>query len=973
MNRPQSLSSKWSIAAAALGLIALAAVMFGPLSGQDARILITKQIDESRLVTLRGNTRPEARMPQDDRGRVDDSFPMPDLMLQLKRSPELEQEFAQFTESLTDKNSPNFRHWMLAAEQGEKYGVAQQDIDTISKWLESHGFTIDGVQPNKMSIDFSGTAGQVREAFHTEIHNLEVRGERHFANMSDPQIPGALAPAVVGVVAMHDFKPHPNLVPRVTNGALYTGSSNYPLVATDFQTIYNLIPLYKRGINGAGQTITLVESSAIKTSADITTYRNTFLSGWSGTVTASNPSGSSSCTNGTNSADGESNLDAEMASAIAPNATIVVATCTQGTLNAVQNLVNSASPPAIISMSYGECEIVSTAATNLSYKTAFQTGATAGVSIFVSTGDVGGTQCSNGFTAGKYEGLSGIGVTGWGETIYNVAVGGTDFEDLYNTKEPIVSGGSTTPQTTYWGSNTSNYGSAKSYIPEIPWNDSCGSWLIMNYQVALGNGAWTTTYGSSGFCNSTTATTNNAYLTTSAAAGGPSGCATGGGGVDQTSYDQVDGTCAGYTPKPSWQSGVSGNPADGVRDIPDVSMFASNGVWGHYAVVCYTDTTNGGTACTAGNPGAWSGFGGTSVATPIMASIQALVNEKWGLIKVGNPNPTYYSIANAQFTSAEASDCYSSNLPGRRGLGSACAFNDITQGDNAVDCTYNGTFQNGCYLPSGTYGSLSTQPPVLSITAPGSGYSSAPTCAIGGVSAYTTPYLSPTGGTIFSGGTAATCTAVYGQYGTLTASSLPTGSTCGTVTVGATTYTCKDYAATLSANQFWGCESGNGCTSSAYYYYNAGDLLAVINANPQQCVITGCVPSGQTANSSVVASIISTTGSASTSPTITLGAKTNGGTFTLSTTGSSGFTAATTTTTGVAYVTVSGTGGYAPGQPVTCTLTGSHTTAATCLASQVASVPAPGYAPAFFATPGWDFATGLGSVNAYNLAMNTKW
>jgi hypothetical protein len=132
-----------------------------------------------------------------------------------------------------------------------------------------------------------------------------------------------------------------------------------------------------------------------------------------------------------------------------------------------------------------------------------------------------------------------------------------------------------------------------------------------------------------------------------------------------------------------------------------------------------------------------------------MASIQALVNEKWGLTKVGNPNPTYYSIANAQFTSAEASNCYSSNLPGRRGLESSCAFNDITQGDIAVDCTYNGNAQNGCYAPSGTYGSLSTQPPVLSITAPGSGYTSAPTCAIGGVSAYTTPYLSPTGGTIF--------------------------------------------------------------------------------------------------------------------------------------------------------------------------------------------------------------------------------
>jgi hypothetical protein len=29
--------------------------------------------------------------------------------------------------------------------------------------------------------------------------------------------------------------------------------------------------------------------------------------------------------------------------------------------------------------------------------------------------------------------------------------------------------------------------------------------------------------------------------------------------------------------------------------------------------------------------------------------------------------------------------------------------------------------------------------------------------------------------------------------------------------------------------------------------------------------------------------------------------------------------------------------------------------------------------PAFYATPGWDFATGIGTVNAYNLVFNTAW
>ena len=46
---------------------------------------------------------------------------------------------------------------------------------------------VNVVYENGLLIDFSGTAGQVREAFHTEIHNLNVKGVKHIANMSDPQ------------------------------------------------------------------------------------------------------------------------------------------------------------------------------------------------------------------------------------------------------------------------------------------------------------------------------------------------------------------------------------------------------------------------------------------------------------------------------------------------------------------------------------------------------------------------------------------------------------------------------------------------------------------------------------------------------------------------------------------------------------------------------------------------------------------
>jgi subtilase family serine protease len=129
---------------------------------------------------------------------VADSYPMEHMMLQLKRSVEQERELRRLIDELTDSSSPNFHQWLTAKEFGERFGLAQQDLDTITRWLESHGFKVNVVYENGLLIDFSGTAGQVRAAFHTEIHRLNVKGEKHVANMSDPKIPAALAPAVAG-------------------------------------------------------------------------------------------------------------------------------------------------------------------------------------------------------------------------------------------------------------------------------------------------------------------------------------------------------------------------------------------------------------------------------------------------------------------------------------------------------------------------------------------------------------------------------------------------------------------------------------------------------------------------------------------------------------------------------------------------------------------------------------------------------
>ncbi|MGP0082283.1 MAG: protease pro-enzyme activation domain-containing protein [Steroidobacteraceae bacterium] len=186
--------------------IALGAWLLGPASAQTsaARAQISAPIDDTQLIRLAGNTRPEAN-PANDRGRVSDTLAMEHMQLLLKRPAEREAALQKTIEDLHDRVSPNFHHWLNVEQIRQRYGLAQADLDAISDWLRRQGFAVNAVSPSTMIIDFSGTAGQVRGAFHTEIHTLEVAGKRHIANISDPQVPAALAPAVSGVVSLHDF------------------------------------------------------------------------------------------------------------------------------------------------------------------------------------------------------------------------------------------------------------------------------------------------------------------------------------------------------------------------------------------------------------------------------------------------------------------------------------------------------------------------------------------------------------------------------------------------------------------------------------------------------------------------------------------------------------------------------------------------------------------------------------------------
>jgi subtilase family serine protease len=723
--------------------LAVAAMVFSVTAtskAENKRLLGDVKIDDNVTVTLQGNTRPEINA-RNDRGAVSPELQMDHLQLLLKRTPEMEDALTKFIDTQYDPKSPNFHKWLSAEQLGEKFGPAQSDVEAVKSWLESQGLTVNTTYANRMFIDFSGSARQVETAFHTEIRNYEINGEMRTANARDPQIPAALTQVVHGVVSLNNFRPkamhtsvhqahldaktgeyqreytkggsgHGDVEKDYTNGGGYE-----TIVPYDLAKIYDIAPLFSAGISGQGMKIVVVEDTNLwncnatntvgpcsSTTSDWAVFRNTF---GLGKYTAGNlleetpgPTVGTNCaspstgrgypaSSGINSDDVEAAIDVQWASAAAPSATIINAACANpsggfGGLTAIQNILNHPNADNVdaISMSYGESEERTGATLNAAFNTAFKAAATAGVAVFVSSGDEDAASSDNEDAAAK----DGISISGWMSSPYDVSVGGLDFADTF-----LGEAGN------YWNAtNNVFYGSAKSYIPEQPWNDSCASTLLTAAE------GYASPYGTAGFCNSTTAANDGFHLVVGGS-GGPSACATGAAAVTGV----AGGTCAGYA-KPAWQS-IYGMPADGVRDTPDVSLMAANGLWGHYYIICYSDSTssgvaNGSVACT-GQPATWAGYGGTSVSSPIFAAIQALVVQHKGTLQ-GLPTPRYYALAATEYGASGNSAC---NSTLGNGSASSCIFHDVTLGDIDSDCqAHSGGTKYNCYLPSGTYGVLST-------------------------------------------------------------------------------------------------------------------------------------------------------------------------------------------------------------------------------------------------------------------------
>jgi subtilase family serine protease len=563
-----------------------------------------------------------------DEGLADNAKALGGMTINFRRTAAQEASLQALLQAQQTPGSPNYHQWLTPAEFGQQFGMSSADLAKVSAWLQEEGFTINAVAQSSNAITFSGNVAAAERAFQTQIHSYSLNGEKHFANAKNISVPAAIAGTVISVRGLDDFRPKPRVQKTKAHFTDTVENTGHYIAPGDFAIIYDVNPLYSAGDTGKGVTIAVTGQVDI-VAADITDFRA------AAGLPVNNPTvvtvpGSTPTTVAADEAAGgdnllETDLDLEWSGGVATGASIILVNSGDVFTSlgyAIQNQINGITVP-IISESYGECEPGVTTGSLATYESELAQANSQGQTVIQAAGDTGAADCDDDENPPETVATQGLAVDYPGSSVYVTDAGGSEFMGDGTAQNPQTGSG------TYWNSTNSTPvpASAKSYIPEMVWNDT-------TFSIANGGGL-----------------------------------SAGGGGASQ------------LFAKPSWQAGVTGIPADGKRDVPDISLNASpdhdpylycsqvqsDGGGGAYVSSCQA------TSFYLSDPGqtdnnSLQAAGGTSFAAPTFAGLLAVIEQKLNAtLGLGNINPALYSLAANATTYASA-------------------FHDITTGNNEVPC-----------------------------------------------------------------------------------------------------------------------------------------------------------------------------------------------------------------------------------------------------------------------------------------------
>ncbi len=266
----------------ALSLALLIASLFSSLSFAAQQDRISGSLTGGQRHVLKGNVRHQA-LPEYDQGRVDPGMHLGTITLQTAPTAAQESALKQLLAQQQERKSPNYHKWITPAQYADRFGLSQNDMQQLVAWLSAQGFTMIEPAHGRNWISFTGTAGEVENAFGTEIHHFNVKGELHYANATPPQIPAASRWHSRWRAWAGRFPPRPmGINVSVSDRTTSTAGRNLRrqfIAPGDIYTIYDISPLLTATptkIDGTGQKAGDHRGATEIFQSDITDFRTGF-------------------------------------------------------------------------------------------------------------------------------------------------------------------------------------------------------------------------------------------------------------------------------------------------------------------------------------------------------------------------------------------------------------------------------------------------------------------------------------------------------------------------------------------------------------------------------------------------------------------------------------------------------------------------------------------------------------------------
>jgi subtilase family serine protease len=111
-----------------------------------------------------------------------------------------------FLRDLQDPKSPDFHHFLTAAEWNSRFAPSAADEQAVVEWAKSQGFTITNRYPNRLLVDVEAPSAVIEKALGVTINSYKFEDEVDYSNDRDPAIPAALNGIVIGVLGLNNIQ-----------------------------------------------------------------------------------------------------------------------------------------------------------------------------------------------------------------------------------------------------------------------------------------------------------------------------------------------------------------------------------------------------------------------------------------------------------------------------------------------------------------------------------------------------------------------------------------------------------------------------------------------------------------------------------------------------------------------------------------------------------------------------------------------